>query len=240
LDVAMGEYSRYKYGNYGMHPYSRQRSESQIFSDMINDALEAQIPSLAGLQELYRVDREEHLKNELASSGFEEFGKDERGEAFLSEGEAEKWIEESAKNIDLADYMYYENPDDFLDMLSNTNISREQFVIDLNQYVVFPLWYDHWSGMGIDSVRDDVEQIYEMLTGASTLNDEIVAINAALNAVHVNGLMIEYLEDNVEESGLQGLFQELTEGRFINEWNEELHAAGVQLPESVMQGVGLG
>jgi len=176
------------------------------------------------------------LNEKLYSSGFETFGEDQRGEAFVSEEEAEAYVEEIANNFDLSDYIYGIGTENFMNSLSYAGIYPESFIAELAQNLVFPLWLNYWQAMGIEGTRESVEEAYNMLKKEGDISNEIMAINHALNVTHQSGDMIDYLEQHlmgVDVNSIKSLLDDLSSNTYIPEWNKELKEIGVKIPVSV-------
>jgi len=88
--------------------------------------------------------------------------------------------------------------------------------------------------MGIDSTRETAEETYNILEGANSVQELSSAVNLAINTVHQNGQMIEYIETyggielGADTETVQGWLSELTD-RDVEDWNEELREVGVQI-----------
>ena len=112
----------------------------------------------------------------------------------------------------------------------------EKFMIDLNQYIVFPLWYDYWGSMGIDTTREMAEEAYEDLTNANSFKEFHKALEVAIQTYHQNGLMLDYLSEYGNEytsaspEDIESIMLELTEGKINAEWDKQLKEIGVKIP----------
>ena len=112
----------------------------------------------------------------------------------------------------------------------------QEFLIELNQHLVFPLWYDYWGGMGIDSTRELAQEAYEGLENANNFDEFHLALETAIQTCHQNGSMLEYLETyGGEEYGadpqeIENIMTELTEGKGNAEWDKQLKSIGVKIP----------
>ena len=89
---------------------------------------------------------------------------------------------------------------------------------------------------GINLIRGDlrnlIEDIFKMLNRTFSSTEEgIVAINMALNATHVNGSMLQYLEQDTDEENLQAHFEEMSNlpKEKVETWNKQLREIGVQV-----------
>lgn len=231
------EYLRYKHNNQGGYPESIE----QGFSEMLSSALQQpeNFPSLQGLSDLYARDEEERYMNELSDEGFETFGENYVGQPFESEEAAEQWIEEQISNFDLSEHMYDTGMENFIYSLQYSGISLEQFLQELNQHIVFPMWMNYWGAMGIEGTRELAQEAYDRLENASNLQDTIVAINHAIDVNHQNGAMIEHMEsysglDSVDTQSITNMMDEIASGSFVPEWNEELKQIGISVPKSTI------
>tara|TARA_Y100000310_G_C20683845_1_gene817704 strand:- start:854 stop:2668 length:1815 start_codon:yes stop_codon:yes gene_type:complete len=230
----LGEYSRYKYpqqtGAYN------GPNETRIFHDIISDIAPHinEMPHMKSFMSVMAEGRKEMYYNDLSYEGFEEFGQ-QVGMEFSSEEEAQNYIEDMEPDstemvheiTDLYDY------DLFVEGANSSGV-LEGIARELYQFAVFPLWYSYWSGMGIDSTREIAEEAYSILEGANSVQELSSAVNLAINTVHQNGQMIEYIETygglelGADTSTVQGWLQELT-NRDVEDWNEELREVGVQI-----------
>ena len=118
----------------------------------------------------------------------------------------------------------------------------EKIAAEMYENFVFPLWYGHWKEKGIDKTRANIERIYKGLKTSSPadLGNMISWTNAALNAVHQNGSMLDHVEDQTGESDIQYLYSdesrnlqdfldELTRGHNQNAWDKSLQEVGIEL-----------
>jgi len=115
------------------------------------------------------------------------------------------------------------------------------FIIELNQHIVFPLWYDYWSAQGIDETRAMVEKAYQSLQNASNIDEFHLALEVAIQTCHQNGSILDYLEEyGREEYGgdpqqIEDIMTELTEGFGLAAWDKQLRAIGVKVPRRVVK-----
>ena len=239
LKLVIEEYKRYQNGNQPWTPAWKSPNWDSAFSEMLRDAaqFEDQMPSLVKLKEMYAADQQERYGEELFSEGFEQFGEMYVGQPFESEEAAELWIEENSSNFDLADYIYDFGIEGFTQSLGYAGVSLQQFIQDLNQFLVFPLWYDYWGSQGIEETRENLQEIYDMLESANSLEENIAAINVALNAVHQTGDMLQHLENysNIPSSEIKDILDNLSEGTNLPKWNKQLRQIGVKVPRKSYQ-----
>jgi len=107
-------------------------------------------------------------------------------------------------------------------------------ITEINEKLIFPHWMEYWGSQGIEQTRENVEQSYDMLMNAKTVQDNVSAISWALHTQHQTGSMLDHFEqysglDNEETGYLSDDL--LTELSNMNtaEWDEELRALGVQV-----------
>ncbi len=239
LDGIIGEYIRYKYTGGRFDPYN-QPNTSSVLSEIMDQALamSEQFSSLKGVVNTLQVG--ERLENELYSDEFENFGENERGEAFQSEEEAEAYIEEMVENVNVSDFMFNFGKEELLSILDGMG-QMENFLVKLNQYIVFPVWYEYWKAMGIDTTRELAQEAYEELVNAKSFEQFHRALEIAIQTCHQGGSMLDYLSDfggrETESSpeDIEGLMNELTDGKMNSGWDEQLKEIGVQLPISVIK-----
>jgi hypothetical protein len=234
LEGIVGEYIRYKNG--GMYPQNRPNT-SNVFSEMLDQALQMsdKFTSLQKAEYAVQEMERERLTEDLYNDEFENFGTNERGEAFQSEEEAEAYIEERVEAASVQDYVWNFGKEELLSLLEGQG-QMEEFLIELNQHMVFPLWYDYWGAMGIDTTRELAEDAYEGLINANTFEEFHTALGVAILTCHQNGSMLEYLSEYgneyVESSpeDIEIIMDELTEGKTNVEWDKQLKAVGVKVP----------
>jgi len=229
LQSIIDEYMRYKKGGPNERWYNAYQSPNweSAFSTMLAEALQNidKFPTLQRMHNIFLQGEKEYLENELYDMGFEEFGRN-YGQEFTNEVEAENFIENY--EIDLSDLMHNYGTEEFMNM-ANQHINVSGFFIELYQNLVFPLWFDHWKSQGIEGTRENVEEVYKKLQTQGDINQEIVNVQLALNTTHQTGDMIEYIESDTGSSNLADLFSDLSNGKYISEWNEQLKAIGIQI-----------
>jgi len=230
----LSEYMRYTDPNWGKDYWSEPNwniAFSQMMSHVV-DNIEA-YPSINRMLDILVEDRKEMMRQTYYDYGIESFN-EEYGQNFSTEEEVENFIEsQTVESLGLAyDLLDYYDLDTFITAANElgilNNITRE-----LYQNLVFPAWYDKWSGEGIDATREAVEDIYQHLQRASSVGDHIAAINLGLNAVHQTGDMTDYLNEygGVEDdvSNIKDILEDLSEGENSEEWDEELRQIGIQI-----------
>jgi len=203
------------------------------FVQMMQENGSYHFPSMKNITNTLIPDRQEMLIQELQSEGLEEFNRT-MGTQFATEEEAEEYIYQATAEqlgIDASDLFDYYDLEGLAE-LADQNGLLDNLIFDINKNIVFPAWYGKWSNEGIDDTREAVEQIYQELMSAKTIDQIISAVNLALNAAHQTGDMIDYLEDygNVEGSyGTKQFLDNLSAGEYVEKWNEELRAIGVEI-----------
>ena len=232
FDNAIAEYSRYKLKG-GV-------KQEQVFSEMINEAInmEGQFPSLQKIKEWYQLGEKERLEQDLSTEGYENFG-NIYGQDFASNEQAQQYIEQMVENFDLGDYLFFdEGIENFINTLENVGIDIENFLIELYQNLVFPLWFNYWQDQGIEETRNLVQNAYDKLSQNGDINYNIAAINHALNTTHQTGDMIEYIGQyapEVDAYNIEKMLDSLSSNEFLPKWNKELRSIGVVIPRSVSQ-----
>jgi hypothetical protein len=103
--------------------------------------------------------------------------------------------------------------------------------------IVFPAWYGHWKELGIDKTRNTIEQRYKEIKSiaSGSISDPQKAAsltNAALQASHQTGEMMEYIQKNYDVS--YGILDDLTNYN-TNQWEEELEEKGLKVAGETTQ-----
>lgn len=136
---------------------------------------------------------------------------------------------EFQESNDLEDFL----PDGIESALNSADPdSVEPFLVELGAELVFPAWYRFWGARGIDTTRNRIETLAEKLQEPITdTGVGYATVNAALNASHQTGSMLDYVSEYVEESqgDLERTLDSLTEGAFTAEIDPILKKAGVVL-----------
>lgn len=137
--------------------------------------------------------------------------------------ELEKYDDMSGE--DLSRWMSDMYGDTELFNLIQENCTYDQLV-GIRRDIVFPVWYSEWGAQGIDAVRDDIENIYDKMENARGMKEAIPIISMALNAVHMGGSMLDYIQEskdsNVTEQFLDNMSNLDTE-ELDKEIEEMLH-----------------
>jgi len=238
LEGVIGEYIRYSNG--GQIPVYNRPNTSQVFSTMLDQALSdpEKFTSLQGVTNIIQEGERERLVEELYHDEFENFGINQRGEAFQSEEEAEAYIEDMVIGADIHEFVSNFGKEELLSLLEGQG-QMDNFIVELNQHVVFPLWYDYWRAMGIDTTRELAEEAYEGLINAKNIDEFHLALEVAIQTCHQSGSMLDYLQEyGGEEYGadpqeIEDLMTELTEGKENAIWDKQLRTIGVKVPIKV-------
>ena len=213
--------------------YGQMPQWGNMFKKMMADNNGYSLPSMHNIVNLLIPDRREMLFQDLQNEGLEEFN-EMIGTQFATEQEAQTYINQTTADelgLDFSDIFEYYGFEEFA-QLADENELLDNLVFDINKNIIFPLWYGKWSQEGIEDTREAVENIYQELVSAKTLNQTIPAINLTLNAAHQTGDMIDYLEDygDVEDSyETKQFLDNLSAGAYVEEWNDELRAIGVEI-----------
>lgn len=238
LDGIAYEYARYKNNN--MPLYNRPNSSSLI-SQMLSDAFSMgdTFSSLQNLKELFTQEQKQTLMDQLAYEGPETFGESNTGTPFQTQEQAEQYIQQMVSDSGIEDYISSTDSDTIISMLDSNGL-LENFLTELNQYLVFPLWYGYWRGMGIDETRENIEEIYNALINSSDIAELDVAVWRAIEATHQGGKMIddylyEFSNVEVDPDELRNIMDNLTKGSYNATWDAELESIGVVIPENIKQ-----
>ena len=240
LEGIIGEYTRYMNGGQFAGDIYNKPKTSTVFYEILDKvlAMENQFSSLQGVLNVIQQIESERLEEDLYSSEFENFGIDERGKPFQSEEEAQAYIEERVEQASVQDYVSNFGKDELLSLLEGQG-KMEDFLIELNQHIVFPLWYNYWQSMGIDTTRELAEEAYEGLVNANSFEEFRPALAEAILTCHQNGSMLDYLSQygnestSVSSEDIEGIMVELTEGKTNSEWDKQLKEVGSKIPTSV-------
>lgn len=237
LDGIVWEYIKYKNG--GQAPSYKVNIE-QVFSEMLDEALvmSDKFSSLQGAKNMVQEMERERLVEDLYNDEFENFGINERGEAFQTEEEAEAYIEERVEEASVRDYIFNFGKEELLSLLEGQG-QMENFLVELNQHMVFPLWYNYWGAMGIDTTRELAQEAYDGLVNADSFEEFRNALQVAIQTCHQNGSMLDYLDqyggeyDYDSPENIEDTMLELTEGKSNSEWDKQLKEIGVKIPMAV-------
>lgn len=157
---------------------------------------------------------------------------------FQSEEEAVKWI----NNTDFTDDVisecktWYTGIKDFSVDLEKNGL-LEDFIQQVNQYIVFPLWSNMWKGKGMDKTSDRIAQVYLLISNANTINENLISINTAIQVVHQSGSMTQYVSAYIKEttdkyispSKIFKVMEDISQNTDIDEWNKDLQQIGVEI-----------
>jgi len=191
-------------------------------------------PNLTRLTEYYVPDRRMMMNEELEKEGILEFN-ERYNKSFVEMQDAEMWIEHiSAEEIGISLSDYIQDTESLINISDEMGLELE-VAHDLFHGATFTAWYDHWGPDGIDETRETVEKTYQLLLSAKTLDQQIAAVNAALNCSHQTGSMLDYLQSYGEvyegSDDLENLLQSLTDGVNNENWENSMRSIGVQVPK---------
>ena len=235
----------YNYAKYNGMRFSPNVSYDNIFVKMIRDNWEIiqNEPIIQRIQEEIAGPIERERMEFDLQDGLEEFNNIYQKD-FQTEQDAEQWVE----NI-----LFSELDGSFFELLERFSLHEFESTLKENglffdfakmlyRLLIFPLWIQYWSspdnlsssGQTITETRETIEKIYQMFQSAKTTDENIEAINLAINATHqtgsMSGHMYEYSGWNEDEQGdLYEFFNSLTEGSEVPEWDEQLRSIGVQV-----------
>jgi hypothetical protein len=243
ISAALVEYKDYLHNRQQWLQYGQKVDWPSILRELFNSAGDLNsIPSLQEIKNRYQDDWRESLEVELEDSGLEDFN-DQQGTDFETEEAAMEYV----NNYEVDDYMFfdlYSNEDSLigeLEMFGNV----DNFTKEIYQNFVFPQWYRYWRAKGIDETRKNVEASYKMMLEASSIKENITAINVAINTYHQSGSMMDKLteygavseggdfEDDLESelayTEIMSLLSNLSKGKYTEEWNKELKDIGLNI-----------
>lgn len=163
--------------------------------------------------------------------------------------------EENEQMAGEEDFEPYDDPADYLEVTLDSygsigalvegldwdyvDASPANFLQELYQTFVFPVWWDHWEPQGIEATRDRIEDGVEVLEKIEAdahqfpMQQLFGKLNEIVNLTHQSGGMAEYLESryNIDAAFLQELSD-----RDTTDWDEELQELGVQIDGRDTQG----
>lgn len=204
----------------------------EAFFDLIEK--ESSTPALINFKKSIYYGQKEYLR-ELFMDDTDEFNSIYDTEFTIEDqDEAEEFIE-NLQIDDIRDLMYFEDVEGLKDTIYRMNdytpyyIDPEEFLIEVYSGVIFPLWRDEWVPQGIEKTRKGVEQTYELLKSAnpSDMGDMSAKINVAINQAHQTGGMSDHIDQRTGSYGIAQKLNELTQGKYVEEWNNELREIGV-------------
>jgi hypothetical protein len=109
----------------------------------------------------------------------------------------------------------------------NSDLAQE-FIIEIYQYIVFPVWFAYWKSQGIVETRKRIKRLYDDLKKIASfpLKEQFGILNEATLAVHQGGSMMEYYEEyyQVEET-----FFDQFSNYDVDPWDAELREIGVEI-----------
>ena len=205
--------------------------ELQRYADMNVDLfkLSPTLERVAGRQLLKEY--KNILKEDLKDMGWKEFAEIYR----LESKEDVKNFFKNIKKEDAIEWFQDIGDDTYLDIIDKIIEEKEglleKVLIELYQNALFPVWFNKWEAEGITQTRQTIENIYQKLknTNQNNTKELIGTINIAINASHQTGSMTDYFENIYDVEYFLGLLEDLTQGQFIEEWNNELKNIGVKI-----------
>ena len=228
-------YMRLKNNNRPWHSGYQQPNFDVVFSKMMRENDGYSFESIQKLGNILLPEQREMLVEELSYEGLEDFN--ERFQTqFATEDEVIVFINNASAEdlgIDISDFL--DNGLEHWVPIAEANGLLDDIVFEINHKIVFPVWYQYWSAQGIVETRANVEKVADELKSAKTIDETIAAVSLALNVAHQSGDMLDHLEnygdleDPNEAYGIRDLLKELSEGKDVEKWNEELRAIGVQI-----------
>jgi len=83
-------------------------------------------------------------------------------------------------------------------VLDNLLFSKKEFLVELYENLVFPVWFDYWKQQGIVETRNNVQKIYDILEKIESfsIQGQFMNINIAINTTHQTGSMMDYYEEH--------------------------------------------
>jgi hypothetical protein len=236
FDSMLGEYMRYSIGS-GMisalnDPRNYQAMQNQSIRGLLNFA-NMNMDKMPYFKQAFEESLDEHkeyLTSTLEDEGLEEFSENHNIE-FKTEEQAKAYIENiSVGDVDMESLYYFEDAESMSEFISNSEVA-EEILIEFYEYCVFPVWFAHWKAEGIEDTRATIEQISTRLEGANAENTQefMAAVNAALNAAHQTGAMLEYIEVDTDVDNMKGILEDLSNGTLVPVWNDQLRQVGVQV-----------
>ena len=223
IDNILHEYSRY--ARTATKSFDHTNIETQ-FSEFIKNAFK-NINSLPVfkkfLEGILLPEQRSYLLERLESEGLKEFNAFS-WKKFRTKQQAEKYIENlTLGSVDMDDLFFTFMPDEksFAKTISTSGLENE-ILFEMYKVMVFPLWRDHWVRRGIKTTRETVQGIYDSLNSIdySNLGNTSATINIAINAAHQNGSMVDYIEEEVGESGIAHVMELLTKGTYKAQWGQ--------------------
>ena len=237
LFTALAEYKDYLNDKRPWLKFNEKITWTQLLQELLNTAGNLDLlPSLEKIKKYYEDDQKEYM-NDLLEDGLSSFKAEYD---FNDDIETEEAAKQYINSFEYDDYT-------FLDLYSESLIedlemfgSLQSLAQEIYQNFTFPEWYRYWLARGIDETRYKVEKAYKALQKASSIKENIVAINLAINTYHQNGSMMDYIEDyggteQDEDTNsklnilTEDLLTNLSEGIYNEEWDEDLKEVGLEV-----------
>jgi hypothetical protein len=202
----------------------RKNAKDQILS-FISDN-EAQFPSLNFVIDAIRDDYLQSMVTDIVD-GYNNYSIEVNNS--MTQDQIEEAVFAKFGDVDLMQMI--ESFDQLVQSIEFVGADWRQFFTEIYANIIFPLWFDYWSAMGIEETRNEIEDIYQMLqkNDLASLKETIAR---AINAAHQTGNMLEDYSDLPAEDAEQ-ILNDLTNGdKYIPIWNKELREIGVVVPPS--------
>lgn len=236
LHNVIDNYMRLSRNNQPWHSGHQEKNWESAFSKMMQDNNGYALNIVQQLGEILVPEQKEWLFNELMSQGGLEQFNESHNTQFTTEEEAEDYLEKAtAEELGVDGSIIFDQ--DMHEWVSQVEANGllDSLIVEINQKIVFPVWYKYWAEQGIDETRAAVDQIADDLKKAKTLREVISAVSMALNATHQNGDMLDHLEnyggleDPDEAIDAKQALDRATSGEDEERWNRELKEIGVQV-----------
>lgn len=227
------------------YPYTRSRQKENMEREIhqyISKKLSQNPQQFESLHDLMKLWANEYKDGLIEDIDYEdlEYINERYDKNFQTKEQAKKYIEESEpEELDLDIDYFIDNFgfEELANLVYNNDIYID-FLYELYENILFPLWSEHWTEQGIEEVRDNVENMYENLKNASNITENIIWISLSLNAMHMSGNIIsDYSIDHLDENTYDiyddtDISQEdLTNlsNLDVSEWNQQLKEIGVDV-----------
>jgi hypothetical protein len=191
------------------------------------------------LAEEYIEENRVYVEEDLASRYDDvEYFNDEFDTELEDEDEIRDYIsnmsdDELVEKLDLLSNFIDLGVKEFINLYGN----EDKIIKFMNEYYVFPLWYEKWSAEGIDETRENIEEVRERLnkSNPNSLSSFLSDINIAINTAHQTGNMTDHMYSEYE---LEELLTVLTKtNTYTKKWNKDLKEVGFTVPEIMNQEV---
>ncbi len=220
-----------------VHEYCHYLGYTTSSLDILLEHAIERIDNLPILKEAFTSLIKEEIELNLDDLDWEEF-EDMYSRSFLdnsnlkNEDEVRDFLENIpflSQNEFISNYNIpelFEDNQSFVNFIDNFDAG--EILVELNEKMVFPLWYGHWKAEGIDKTRKDVEDIHKKIKRISSypIEKQFMYINIATNTTHQTGSMMDYYEEQYEvtKTDLERLSNIDT-----RDWDKELREIGVDI-----------